>query len=204
MDNRTYYYARVSSSSQKIDRQVDKFKEMGAEDRDIIVDKESGKDLQRTGYLALRNTLLRNGDSLVVSSLDRLSRNKKDISDELRYFRDHNITVKILDIPTTLIELPDEQAWVNDMVTNILTEVLASFAEHERDTIRRRQAEGIEAARKRGTKFGRPRLKVPELYEQVMFRVDNGEIRPVDAMKILNLPKSSYYKLRKRIHNLGV
>ena len=197
MENRTYYYARVSSSGQKLDRQIDRFKEMGADERSIIVDKESGRDLERTGYQALRNTLLRENDTLVVSSLDRLSRNKNDISEELRYFKDHNINVKILDIPTTLIDLPQEQAWVNEMVTNILMEVLSSFSQHERETIHRRQAEGIEAAHKRGTKFGRPKVEVPEMYDEIMYKVDKGEIKPTDAMKILHLPKSTYYKLSK-------
>lgn len=198
MENRTYFYCRVSTSGQKLDRQIDRFKkEFGATEREIIVDKESGKDLQRSGYLALRNNLLRENDTLVITSLDRLSRNKKDITEELRYFKDHNINLKILDIPTSLIDLPKEQAWVNEMVTNILIEVLGSFAEHERETIKRRQAEGIAAAHSRNVKFGRPRLKIPDNYDKVMYQVDNGEIRPVDAMKILQLTKSSYYKLAK-------
>ena len=78
-ENRTYYYARVSSKEQNLDRQISAFKELGATDRDIITDKESGKDINRTGYMALKNAMLRSGDTLVVKSLDRLSRNKTDI-----------------------------------------------------------------------------------------------------------------------------
>ena len=76
MESRTYYYARVSSREQNLDRQIAAFKALGASDRDIITDKESGKDLNRPGYQALKNTILRSGDTLVVKSLDRLSRNK--------------------------------------------------------------------------------------------------------------------------------
>jgi DNA invertase Pin-like site-specific DNA recombinase len=76
MENRTYYYARVSTTTQKVDRQIDRFKDLGAEDNNIIIDKESGKDLNRTGYLYLKNNLLREGDTLFITSLDRLSRNK--------------------------------------------------------------------------------------------------------------------------------
>lgn len=87
MDNRTYYYARVSSNEQNLDRQFEAFRQMGADDGEIITDKASGKNLDRAGYQALKSTLLRRGDVLVVKSLDRLSRSKTDIKNELEYFR---------------------------------------------------------------------------------------------------------------------
>ena len=80
--NRTFYYARVSSCEQNLDRQLEAFRKLGADERDIITDKESGKSLDRPGYQALKNTMLRPGDTLVVKSLDRLSRNKIDIRNE--------------------------------------------------------------------------------------------------------------------------
>ena len=92
-----------------MDRQLSAFQLMGAKERDIITDKQSGKDLERPGYQALKTTLLRTGDTLVVKSLDRLSRNKNDIQNELRFFSDHGIRVKVLDLPTTLMELPQNQ-----------------------------------------------------------------------------------------------
>ena len=88
MDSRTYYYARVSTKGQNLDRQLSAFRSLGAQEREIITDKESGKDLDRVGYQALKSTILRRGDTLVVKSLDRLSRNKSDIYNELRYFAD--------------------------------------------------------------------------------------------------------------------
>ena len=103
---RTYYYARVSSTDQNLARQIDAFKALGATDRDIIKDKASGKDTDRDGYQALKGQLLRRGDTLVVTSLDRLSRTKWDIKEELRYFQMNGIRVKVLDLPTTLIEWP--------------------------------------------------------------------------------------------------
>ena len=87
METRTYYYARVSSKEQNLDRQISAFVSLGATERDIITDKESGKDFNRTGYIALKNNILRGGDTLVVKYLDRLSRNKSDIKNELQYFR---------------------------------------------------------------------------------------------------------------------
>ena len=93
-DSRTYYYARVSSKEQNLARQIAAFKELGATDREIITDKESGKNLERVGYQALKNAILRRGDTLVVKSLDRLSRNKVDIHNELRYFKRTEFVLK--------------------------------------------------------------------------------------------------------------
>lgn len=147
MNNKTYGYARVSTKEQNLDRQLIALSEQGIDERDIIVDKESGKDFDRQGYQSLKSTMLRSGDTLVVKSLDRLSRNKHDIKNELEYFKERRIRLKVLDLPTTLMELPEDQAWVFDMVNNILIEVLGTIAEQERTTIKQRQAEGIAAAR---------------------------------------------------------
>ena len=127
MNSKTYYYARVSTTEQNLDRQLDIFHSLGAEDRDIITDKQSGKDLDRPGYTALKTTILRPGDTLIIKSLDRLSRSKLDIKNELQYFKDNNIRIKIIDLPTTMLDLPEEQSWVIDMVNNILIEVLSSI-----------------------------------------------------------------------------
>lgn len=105
MDSRTYYYARVSSKEQNLDRQIAAFNALGAQEREIIADKESGKSLERAGYQALKNAMLRKGDTLVVKSLDRLSRNKRDIKNELQYFKDNGIRLKVIDLPTTMMEL---------------------------------------------------------------------------------------------------
>lgn len=112
MENRIYYYARVSTKEQNLDRQLAAFKALGASERDIITDKESGKNLDRAGYQALKTTMLRTGDTLVVKSLDRLSRNKGDIKAELQYFKEHGIRVKIIDLPTTMTDFPTGQEWV--------------------------------------------------------------------------------------------
>ena len=132
MDSRTYYYARVSTKGQNLDRQLSAFRSLGAQEREIITDKESGKDLDRVGYQALKSTILRRGDTLVVKSLDRLSRNKSDIYNELRYFKEQGIRLKVIDLPTTMMDLPEGQEWVFEMVNNILTEVLGTIAEQER------------------------------------------------------------------------
>ena len=195
--NKTYYYARVSTTEQNLDRQIELFRSLGADDRDIITDKQSGKSLDRTGYNALKNAILRAGDTLVIKSLDRLSRSKTDIKNELKYFKDNNIRLKVTDLPTTMIDLPSEQSWVIDMVNNIMIEVLSSIAEQEYNTIHQRQSEGIAAAKAKGKHLGRPKLIKPDNWDSVISEYKESRITAKEAMTRLNLKRSSFYKLLK-------
>lgn len=195
MASRTFYYARVSSKEQNLDRQINAFKSLGADERDIITDRASGKDLDRTGYIALKNNILRPGDELVIFSLDRLSRNKENIKKELEFFKEHSIRVKILDLPTSLISVPVGQEWIIDMVNNILVEVLGSFAEAERRAIKKRQAEGIAAAKAKGKHLGRPRINKPPNWDMVIKEWRAGGITAVEAARILEISKSTFYRM---------
>lgn len=197
IENRTYYYARVSARDQNLDRQLAAFHTLGATEREIVTDKESGKNLDRPGYLALKGTMLRPGDTLVVKSLDRLSRNKADIKNELQFFKDNGIRVKVMDLPTTMMDLPKGQEWIFDMVNNILIEVLGSIAEQERLTIRQRQAEGIAVAKAKGKHLGRRPLIAPENWNEVYAAWKAGKITAVEAMMQTNTRKTSFYKLAK-------
>lgn len=195
MDNRTFYYACVSSKEQNLDRQIAAFKSLGAAERDIITDKESGKDLNRAGYTALKTAMLRSGDTLVIKSLDRLSRNKADIKNELKYFQENGIRLKVLDLPTTMTEYPEGQEWVMDMVFNILVEVLSTIAQQERETIRQRQAEGIAAAKAKGIKLGRPKAVKPANWESVIADWNSGRITAKRAMELTGTKRTTFYKL---------
>ena len=192
---KTYGYARVSTKEQHLDRQVRALLENGVEERDIITDKTSGASLERPGYQALKNSMLREGDTLIIKSLDRLSRNKEHITQELRFFKEHHIQVRVLDLPTTMVELPAGQEWVFEMINNILIEVLSSIAEQERLTIRQRQAEGIAAAKAKGKHMGRPRKEFPLNWEEVYSLWNAGKLTAVAAMKELGLKNSTFYKL---------
>lgn len=196
MDNRIYGYARVSSREQNEDRQIEALKNFGVPNENIIVDKCSGKDTERDGYQYLKRQILRSGDTLVIKELDRLSRNKNDIKHELEYFKDKGVCVKILDIPTTLTDFPDEQMWVMDMINSILIEVLGSIAENERNKICNRQREGITAAKKKNVKFGRPKVAVPDNWNDISKQVKAKELTVSQAIKILNISRSSYYRLQ--------
>lgn len=194
-NKRTFGYARVSSKEQNLDRQINSLKEYVPEEN-ILVDKASGKDLDRASYQALKGALgLRDGDTLIITSLDRLSRNKEDIKKELEWFRKKGVRLQILDLPTSMIEIPEGQQWILEMIQNILIEVLASIAQQERITIKKRQREGIEAAKKNGKKFGRPKIEIPSDFEEVYRSWKQKEITAVQAMRKLQLSSSTFYRM---------
>ena len=151
--------------------------------------------MERAGYQALKNAMLRRGDTLVIKSLDRLSRSKGDIRNELQFFKDNGIRLKVIDLPTTMMDLPEGQEWVFEMVNNILIEVLGTIAEQERTTIRQRQAEGIQEAKKKGKKLGRPALVFPDNWKTVYASWKAGEITAKTAMEQTQTKRTSFYKL---------
>lgn len=179
-------YVRVSSKEQNADRQIKALKDYSSElkDKNIYIDKESGKDFNRDQYQELRK-VLRKGDVLIVKELDRLGRNKEAIKDELNYFKDKGVRVKILNIPTTLMDLPESNDWVIDMVNNILIEVLAAIAEEERNKIRQRQAEGIAIAKEQGKYKGRKPQELPKNFPSLYNRWKDGSITAVEFTKLL-------------------
>lgn len=203
-------YARVSSREQNLDRQLMALKQHVPEDM-IVTDKASGKNLDRPGYQSLKIGIgkLVKGDTLIIKSLDRLSRSKEDAKKELQYFSSLGVRVKILDLPTTMAEIPEGQEWVLDMINNILIEVLASIAENERKTIRERQAEGLAAmpvdeksgkkiSKKTGRCIGRPPVHFPENWEEYYGKWKRKEITAVSAMELLGLKTNSFYNLVHR------
>lgn len=195
---RVFGYARVSSTEQNLDRQLQALSEYVAQDN-IITDKQSGKDLNRPGYQALKGHLgLRAGDTLYIMSLDRLSRTKGDIKEELQWFKEHSIRLMILDLPTSMIQVPEGQEWIIEMINNILIEVLASMAEQERLTIRKRQRQGIDAAKSKGKHLGRPYNVLPKNASSVIVQWKNKEIGTKEACDLLGISKTTFYRLVKK------
>lgn len=195
MSGKIMGYARVSSTSQNLDRQLAEL-EKYVEKSNIVVDKASGKDLNRNGFQALKGPLgLRKGDTLIIKSLDRLSRNKTDIKNELEWFKENQINLQILDLPTTMIQLPNGQEWIRDMINNIIIEVMSSIAEQERITIRQRQREGIDVAQRQGKHMGRPKLEIPAEWDKYYVMWKDGKITAKKVMEILDLKRTSFYNL---------
>lgn len=193
-----YGYARVSSMEQNLDRQILALQKYVAPEN-IVVDKQSGKNLDRPGYSALKGLFgLRPGDSLYIVSLDRLSRSKEDIKSELAWFKEHKVRLMILDLPSSLVQVPENQEWIIEMIQNILIEVLSSMAEQERLLIRKRQREGIEAAKKKGKHLGRPYLKVPDNFDNVYAEWKAGAITARAAQRKLGISSTSFYRLAKK------
>lgn len=192
-----YGYARVSTREQNLDRQIAALRAYIPDERDIITDKESGKSMDRPGYQYLRERLLREGDTLVVKSIDRLGRNAEQIKEELQRFRRMGVTVQIIDLPTTMQEWPKDQRLIGEMINSILIDVYAMIAEHERLTIRQRQAEGIAAAKAQGKNLGRRAVQPPEGFDEIVRRWKAGEITAAEAMRQTGIKKTTFYKLVK-------
>lgn len=196
-----YGYMRVSTKEQNLDRQMKSLIDFGVPVENIKSDKESGKDFNRENYQLLRNEILRKGDILVIKELDRLGRNKDMLKKELDYFKSKGIRVKILNIPTTLMDIDEGQEWIIDMINNIIIEVLGAVAEEERNKIRSRQAEGIAAAKEKGIKFGRPSVEYPKEFIPTYRQWKEGNLKAVEAMRLLGLKKTTFYKLVKQYEN---
>lgn len=197
MSGRIFAYARVSSKEQHLDRQVIALKQYVAEEN-ILTDKASGKDLNREAYRALKGKLgLRSGDVLYITSLDRLSRNKEEMKQELQWFKENGIVLKVLDLPTSLLEVPEGQQWIMELIQTILIEVISSMAEQERLTIRKRQREGIDAAKASGKHLGRTKINQPERFPEVYASWKAGQITARQAMAMLQLKRTSFYRIVK-------
>lgn len=201
-----YSYLRVSTSEQNLDRQYKAIEDycnsnnINFKDVVIFADKQSGKDLNRKQYQALRSVIKRN-DTLILKELDRLGRSKEDIKNELDYYKMLGVRVKILNIPTTLIDLPQGQEWVFEMINNILIEVLGAIAEEERIKIKARQKEGIEAALKKGVKFGREKKSVDNLpenfvkvYRRMKSKSKKGTLTNEEAAAILGVSRMTLHR----------
>ena len=201
---RRYFYGRVSSKDQNLDRQLESARKYKKVDR-VFTDKQSGKNMDRDGYQEMKS-VLKHGDEVVIHALDRLGRNKDAIKEELAWFKEQGVIIRILNVPTTLIEYPEGQEWVMDMVNNILIEVLGAFAEQERENIRKRQAEGIEAmpvdengrkvSKKTGRGFGRQE-KRPDNFAEVYARQQRGELTLKEALAEVGIGRTRWYELAR-------
>ena len=193
-EHNTYYYADVNNTS----AQVGKFRTMGAGDVQIITDPIHARLPKRENYQKLKNELLQPGDTLIICSLSVLG-SKYAARPELIYYRDHHIRVKILDMPATLQELQEGQENVYDTVTDIIIQTLTTVIKQEQLRIKRQQRRGIETLRDSTAweDYGRPAITLPDNYVEVMDRWLAGNITANAAMGLMNLRRTTFYKLAK-------
>lgn len=183
-------YIRVSSHDQNEDRQLIALHEVGVQDADIYIDKQSGKDFERPQYKRLLRKLKR-GDLLYVKSIDRLGRNYTEILEQWRILtKDKGIDIVVLDMP--LLDTRRGKDLMGTFLSDIVLQVLSFVAENERVNIRQRQAEGIAAAKARGVRFGRPPAPLPENFHGVYQRWRAGKITGAAAAKECGMPISTF------------
>ena len=202
-----YGYHRTSTTEQHLDRGIKEITEFCQRNKykleKIYTDQQTGKNFDRPRYIVLRDDILRRGDTLIITEVDRLGRNKRDTVEELRVLTYRNIRVMILEIPTTLQDISKMDNAMAQMiletVNHMLIELYAAMAQAEIEKKEKRQKEGIEAKRLRGDwdNYGRPKVEKPINWNEVIEKLNAKEITAVQAMRMLGLKKSSFYKLLK-------
>ena len=203
--NKTFAYLRVSTKDQNLDRQRESVliycedNNIEIQERDIITDKQSGKDFNREGYQTLKNSLLRSGDTLIIKELDRLGRDMTMIKEEWQSLERKGISIVVIDTP--ILNTVGKSDLERTLISNIVFELLSYMAEKERLKIKQRQAEGIAAAKSKGKKFGRPTISYPDNWEEVYTKLKDGKITAVKAMELTSMKKTSFYKLIKQYEN---
>ena len=194
-----YFYTRVSTKEQNLARQLEEAKSYKNVD-EVFCDKQSGKTYDRPEYERLKAIVCK-GDEVIVKEMDRLGRNKEATKDEIKWFKDNGITLRILELPTTLIDF-NGQEWIADMINNMLIEVLTTIAEQEVKKIDRRRAEGIAAmpivngkrvSLKTGRTYGRQALDIDDDFEKFFEKQKRGEISVKDCCEHLKISRSTWY-----------
>lgn len=196
MKNKIFGYARVSSKEQNEERQIVAFKNYGIDERDIYIDKQSGKDFDREQYNILKY-ILRENDILVIKSIDRLGRNYNMIIDEWKDIT-KNIKADIVVIDMPLLDTTKNKDLLGTFISDLILQILSYVAEQERTFIKQRQKEGISTAMNKGIKFGRPTIEKPQNYDIVVSKWKNKEIRTKEAIEQLGLKPSTFYNMVKK------
>lgn len=188
----TYGYVRVSSREQNEDRQLDALREMEIEERNIFIDKQSGKDFERPQYKRLVRKVKRD-DLIYIKSIDRLGRNYSEIQEQWRFLtKEKGADIVVLDMP--LLDTRRGKDLMGTFLSDIVLQVLSFAAENERTNIRQRQAEGIAAAKARGVRFGRPQIIMPEYFGKTVRSWERKEITVEEAVRRCGVSESTFYR----------
>jgi len=182
----------VSSADQCEDRQTIALSEQGISPQNIYIDKQSGKDFERTAYKALMKKL-KQGDLLIITSIDRLGRNYNEIQNQWRMItKEIGADIVVIDMP--LLDTRLHKDLIGTFISDLVLQVLSFVAHSERDNIRKRQAEGIKAAKIRGVRFGRPVKKPPHNFVEIIRQWERGKLMTKTALELTELTESTFYR----------
>ncbi len=201
--NKIYGYVRVSSTDQNEDRQLLALQQAGVANQNIFIDKQSGKDFARPNYRQLQQKL-KSGDLIYVLSIDRLGRNYNEILEQWRILtKEMEIDICVLDMP--LLDTRNGKDLMGTFIADLVLQILSFMAQSERESIRKRQAEGIAAARLKGVRFGRPKMPVPEDFDKTVYLYEIGEINITEALHRTQMKEATFYRrlreYRKRVQS---
>jgi len=187
-----YGYVRVSTVYQNEDRQLLEMDKLGIPPKQIYIDKSSGKDFERPQYMKLIKKL-KQGDLLYILSIDRLGRNYGEIQEQWRILtKDIGVDICVLDMP--LLDTRQGKDLMGTFIADLVLQILSFVAASERDNIKKRQEQGINAAKLRGVKFGRPGLELPDNFEQLVWEVENNRLSVNKAAKQMGISRTTFYR----------
>lgn len=187
-----YGYVRVSSTDQNEDRQMIALHELGVEDKNIYIDKQSGKDFDRPQYKRLIRKMKKD-DLLYIKSIDRLGRNYEEIQNQWRILtKEKGVDICVIDMP--LLDTRRGKDLVGTFLGDIVLQVLSFVAENERVNIRQRQAEGIVAAKARGVRFGRPEITPPASFGEIVTAWEKKKISFADTIRQCGMSEATFYR----------
>ncbi len=187
-----YGYVRVSSTDQNEERQMIALQQIGVADQNIFMDKQSGKDFERPNYKKLLR-ILKNGDLLYILSIDRLGRNYNEILEHWRMLtKEKDIDICVLDMP--LLDTRNGKDLMGTFIADLVLQILSFVAQSERENIRKRQAQGIAAAKARGVKFGRPEIVIPDNFGEIVKAFEKNKISFNEVLRRTDMRKTTFYR----------
>ena len=192
-----YGYVRVSTKDQNEDRQLIAMAKLDIPEKNLFVEKQSGKDFDRPQYRRMVKKM-KSGDLLYILSIDRLGRNYEEIQNQWKYLtKEKDVDICVLDMP--ILDTRPYKDWLGTFVSDLFLSVLSFVAQNERDNIRKRQAEGIAAAKARGVKFGRERIELPDEFNTAKAKLLSGLLTVDETAEYCGMKRSTFYKYAKAL-----
>lgn len=197
---KTYGYVRVSSTDQNEDRQLITLREQGVDRKNIYIDKQSGKDFERPGYKKLVRKL-KAGDLLYVISIDRLGRDYEEIQNQWRVLtKEIGVDICVLDMP--LLDTRNGKDLMGTFIADLVLQILSFVAQSERENIKKRQREGIAAAKAKGVRFGRPEKAIPNDFEKIVWAWERKILSLEDVLQKCDMSEATFYRRLRKLKRI--